>query len=159
MSEKFPPPDGFDVPPPAPPAPAYGAPAMYGADAGHVGTVRSTGVCILLFVVTLGFYGWYWFYRVHEDMKRHAGKGLGGGLALVFLVVGVFIGVTSVVLPFLTSNEVGEMQERAGRPKTVSALTALWYFPGIFILVGPIIWFVKTNGALNDYWRSRGAVG
>ena len=38
-------------------------------------------------------------------------------------------------------------------------LTGLWVFPGIFILVGPFIWFSKTNGALNDYWRSLGAQG
>ncbi|GAB2640648.1 hypothetical protein GCM10027270_31590 [Nocardioides ginkgobilobae] len=41
----------------------------------------------------------------------------------------------------------------------VSGATGLWYFPGMFILVGPIIWFVKTNGALNDYWKSLGAQG
>jgi hypothetical protein len=35
-------------------------------------------------------------------------------------------------------------------------MTGLWYFPGVLILVGPIVWFVKTNGALNDYWRSQG---
>ena len=39
----------------------------------------------------------------------------------------------------------------------VSAATGLWYFPGMLILIGPIIWFVKTNGALNDYWKSQGA--
>jgi hypothetical protein len=26
-------------------------------------------------------------------------------------------------------------------------------------LIGSIIWFVKTNGALNAYWRSVGAQG
>ena len=29
----------------------------------------------------------------------------------------------------------------------------------MFILVGPFIWFIKTNDALNDYWRSQGAAG
>jgi hypothetical protein len=27
----------------------------------------------------------------------------------------------------------------------------------MLILVGPIVWFVKTNAALNDYWKSLGA--
>ena len=35
--------------------------------------------------------------------------------------------------------------------------SGLWVFPGIFLIVGPIIWFVKTNGALNSYWESLGA--
>ena len=86
-------------------------------------------------------------------MKRHTGRGLGG---LVAFLLAFFIGVAS---PYLASSEVGQMQELAGRPKTVSALTGLWYIPGILILVGPIIWFVKTNGALNDYWKSMGAQG
>ena len=36
-------------------------------------------------------------------------------------------------------------------------LTGLWVFPGILLLVGPVIWFVLTNRALNGYWRSAGA--
>jgi hypothetical protein len=85
-------------------------------------------------------------------MKRHKnGDGLGGVIALVIAAL------VGVVMPFLTSNEVGELYERRGQSKPVSGLTGLWYFPGIFILVGPIVWFVKTNGALNDYWVSLGA--
>ena len=49
------------------------------------------------------------------------------------------------------------MSERRGLRKPVSALTGLWFFPGIFLLVGPIVWFVLTNNALNRYWRSEGA--
>jgi cytochrome c-type biogenesis protein CcmH/NrfF len=39
----------------------------------------------------------------------------------------------------------------------VTALTALWFFPGMLILVGPFVWFVRTNNALNDYLRGLGA--
>ncbi len=46
-----------------------------------------------------------------------------------------------------------------GQAKPVSGATGLWYFPACFILIGPIVWFVKTNGALNEYWRSQGAQG
>jgi hypothetical protein len=28
---------------------------------------------------------------------------------------------------------------------------------GWLILVGPLVWLIKTNGALNAYWRSVGA--
>ena len=72
-------------------------------------------------------------------------------LALVIAIV------FDIVMPFLTSNEVGGLYERSGRPKPVSALTALWFFPGMFILVGPFVWFIRTNNALNEYWRSLGA--
>ncbi|MBM7509096.1 hypothetical protein JOE61_002910 [Nocardioides salarius] len=132
---------------------AYGQAQVAGQGPGPVGEVRSTGVAMLLFVVTFGIYGWYWWFKVHEEMKRHTGQGIGG---VVALVLAIFVGI---VMPYLTSAEVGTMQERAGRRRTVSGATGLWYFPGMFILVGPIIWFVKTNGAINDYWQSLGARG
>jgi hypothetical protein len=142
-------PDYSQAPPPAP-AVSYGQPVAYGP--GPVGKVRGTGVSILLMIVTFGIYSWFWYFSVHEEMKRHKnGEGLGGGLALVLTI---FVGI---VMPYLTSDEVGKLYERRGQPKPVSGMTGLWYFPGIFILVGPIVWFVKTNGALNSYWVSLGA--
>ena len=118
---------------------------------GPLGKVRGTGTCILLAIVTLGIYTLVWFYKTHDEMKRHGGQGLGG---LIALLIAFVFGIAS---PFLTSNEVGELYERRGRSKPVTGLTGLWYFPGVFIIVGPIVWFVKTNGALNAYWRSLGA--
>ena len=136
------------------PTQAYGAPPVgqpYAAPyATETGRIRSTGVCILLTIVTLGIYPLVWYYQTHDEMKRHTGQGLGGGLALV---LAFFVGV---VMPYISSSEVGSMYERAGRPAPVSVATGLWYFPGMLILIGPLVWFVKTNGALNDYWRSLG---
>ena len=145
---------------PNPPAPAgpYGGvpmPAPSGVPMpmnGPIGQVRSTGTCVLLTIVTLGFYTLYWYFKTHEEMKRHSGTGLGGGVALI---LAIFIGI---VMPFLTSNEVGDLYERRGHAKPVSAATGLWaLLLGWFFFVGLIVWFVKTNGALNAYWRSLGA--
>jgi hypothetical protein len=135
------------------PMPTAPASAQYAAPQGPAGKVRSTGMAFLLLIVTLGFYSWYYYYATHEEMKKHSGEGIGGVLGLV---LAIFIGLPS---PYLLSHEVGNLYERRGQEKPVSALTGLWVFPGIFILVGPIVWFVKTNGALNDYWRSVGAQG
>jgi hypothetical protein len=132
-------------------APQYAAAPVAGGQV-FVGKVRSTGLAILLFIVTLGIYGLVWWFLVHDEMKKHSGQGIGG---LVALILGWFI---SPVAAFFTSDEVGKLYERSGRQAPVTALTGLWYFPGMFILVGPIVWFVKTNGALNDYWRANGAV-
>ena len=129
----------------------YGSPAPYGGGPGPVGQVRSTGLAMLLFFVTFGVYGWYWYFVTHEEMKRHSGTGLGGGIALL---LAVFVGFAS---PFLSSSEVGDLYRRRGQQPPVSAATGCWVFPGIFLLVLPIVWFVRTNGALNAYWRSCGA--
>ena len=118
---------------------------------GQIGTVRGTGVCILLSIVTFGIYSLVWYYKTHEEMKRHSGTGLGGGVALL---LALFVGIA---MPYVTSSEVGGLYKRSGKEAPVSGTTGLWYFPGVFILVGPIVWFVKTNGALNNYWKSLGA--
>jgi len=119
---------------------------------GPIGVVRGTGRCVLLTVVTLGIYTLIWWFHTHEEMKRHTGNGLGGGIALVLALFAGF------VLPFLTSSEVGAMYERRGETAPVSGATGLWYIPGFLLLgIGPIVWFVKTNNALNDYWSSLGA--
>jgi hypothetical protein len=153
MSDQAPPP-----PPPPPPASPPPPPPQYGSygyvQPGQVyrGKVRPTGLAMLLFVVTLGIYGLVWWYLVHEEMKKHSGQGLGG---VVALVLAFFV---SPAAAFFTSDEVGKLYERAGQPARVTALTGLWYFPGMFLVFLPIVWFVKTNGALNDYWRAHGAV-
>jgi hypothetical protein len=117
-----------------------------------VGKIRNTGTCFLLMIVTLGIYGWVWYFKTHEEMKRHSGTGIGGGIALL---LAIFIGI---VMPFLTSNEVGQLYQRRGQKAPVSALTGLWaLLLGWLFFVGIIVWFVKTNDALNSYWRSLGA--
>lgn len=129
-------------------APAYQAPLA----TAPLGKVRSTGGCIGLTIITFGFYTWYWYYKTHDEMKQHSGQGIGGGLALV---LAIFVGI---VMPFVNSGEVGGLYERRGQARPVSAATGLWaLLLGWFFFVGLIVWFVKTNGALNDYWKSLGA--
>ena len=138
-----------DLPRPPYPQPFPGpAPARYARPAGTVGEVRGTGLQMVLFLVTLGIWGYVYYFQVHDEMKRHTGEGIGGTIALL---LNVFVGIAS---PYLLSHEVGRLYERRGQRKPVSALTGLWFFPGIFLLIGPLIWFVRTNKALNDYWRS-----
>ena len=133
--------------------PVPGPPAHFGIPrwSGPVGQVRSTGVQMLLFLVTFGFWALVYHFQTHDEMRRHSGRGLGG---VVALLVAFFVSFAS---PFLLSSEVGDLYERSGRSRPVSALTGLWVLPGFLLLVGPIVWFVKTNGALNAYWRSLGA--
>ncbi len=153
------PPNGPSSEPPTqayPPTPAYPPAPPYvpvAAEPGPVGQVRGTGFAVLIFIITFGIYGWWWWFKTHEEMKTHTGQGVGGPVALL---LAIFV---TVAMPYVTSSEVGGLYTRRGEAAPVSAATGLWYFPGMIIIVGPIIWFVKTNGALNDYWRSLGATG
>jgi hypothetical protein len=119
--------------------------------AGPLGTPRGVLKVILLSIVTLGIYGLVWVFKSHEEIKKHSGIGVGGWVGLIiYLVIGV-------VTPFLLPQEIRKMYEQDGQKSPVSGMTGLWVWPGIFIIVGPIIWLVKVQGALNAYWRSKGA--
>jgi hypothetical protein len=149
-----PPPYGYDpagyAGQPMPGVPAY---AQYAQPRGPIGQIRPTGMIMLLFFVTLGIWGFIYYFQTQEEMKRHSGEGVGGVLALVIAII------FGIISPFILSHEVGQLYSRRGQEPPVTALTALWFFPGIFILVGPFIWFVQTNRALNEYWQSVGAQG
>ena len=76
---------------------------------GPVGQQRGVGFGILLFIVTLGFYGWYWVFKTQEEMKQRTGEGLGGVLGLVIWIL------ISPVSAFVIPSEVGKMVARDGR--------------------------------------------
>lgn len=105
-------------------------------------------MCILLTIVTCGIYSIVYYYKAHEELKQNTGQGIGG---VVALVLALFVGIVS---PFLLGSEVGKARQARGMEEKVTAITALWF---LLPLIGGIVWFVKTNGALNEYWVSQGA--
>jgi hypothetical protein len=181
------------------PPSAYGAPPYGGAwgyaGSGYPGKLRPTGVSILLFVCTLGIYGFVYNYSVHNEMRRYSGRGIGGGIALLLSFI------ANVAMPFVTASEVGSLYSRRGERPPVTGWTGLWlfvpavagYVAQIFVIfesfivfssdsgtgggdglaasfviffvvwigsviAGAVLWFTKTNNALNAYWQSVGVV-
>jgi uncharacterized protein DUF4234 len=114
------------------------------------GKVRGIGVSILLAIVTLGIYTIFWVWMTHNEIKRSSGTGIGGPLGTLIYVI------VSPVTYFLLPSEVGNMVRQNGRPSRVSGLLGFWI---LLPLIGPIVWFVKVQGQLNDHWRSLGATG
>ena len=123
---------------------------MMEANTRPVGMPRNIAVCILLFVITLGFYGWYWAFKTHEEMKQHSGDGLGGVLGLVIWIL------VSFVSAFVIPSEVGKMDAREGHQAPVTGWTGLWLVPFGVLLIPAIVWFVKVQGALNRHWELHG---
>ncbi len=106
------------------------------------------GLVILLTIVTLGVWGAIWSYRTNEDLQRYNGEGLGGVLAVVIYLL------LSPVLMFTIPNEIDKMYQRDGRKSPESALLGLWF---LLPLIGEIIWYLKVQRALNQFWMSKGA--
>jgi Domain of unknown function (DUF4234) len=114
---------------------------------GPPGQPRGVGFGILLFIITIGLYGWYWVFKTQEEMKQHTGEGIGGVLGLVIWIV------INPVSAFVIPSEVGKMYQKAGRELPMTGWTGLWLFPGAILIIPAIVWFVKVQGALNRYWE------
>jgi Domain of unknown function (DUF4234) len=116
---------------------------------GVVGRTTSPGTQILLTIVTLGIWAIVWTYRQFEDTKNWSGEGIGGGLSVV---ISLFVGV---VIPFLLAHDVETLlYQRDGKESPVHTITGLWQF---LPLVGGLIWYLKVQRAINDFWISKGA--
>jgi hypothetical protein len=118
---------------------------------GPLGQPRGIGFGILLFIITIGFYSWYWVFKTQEEVKQHSGEGVGGVIGLVIWIL------LSVVSAFVIPSEVGKMYKKDGRDPPITGWSGLWLFPGAILIIPAIVWFVKVQGALNRYWTGKGA--
>ncbi len=107
-----------------------------------------TGMTIFLSIITVGVWAAIWTYRTKEDLKRYNGDGLGGVLGVVLYLV------FAIVLMFTIPNEIEKMYQRDNRQSPVSTTLGLWF---LLPLIGNIIWYVKVQRALNEFWASKGS--
>ena len=115
---------------------------------GPIGKPRSIGWTIVVTIVTFGIWTLFWSFWNGEDLKRYRNQGLGG---IFYLLMTLFI---SPVTMFLMADEVGKMYEEAGEHPPINALWGLWF---LLPLIGNIVWYVKIQGDINNFWIARGA--
>ena len=119
------------------------------AERGPVGHTRSAGLSILWAILTLGIYCAIWVYKTQEEVRRYSGNGVGGVIGLVIYLL------ISPVTFFIVPSEVRYMYEDLdGEISPVHGISGLWF---LLPLIGPLIWFIRVQGALNRYWESKGA--
>lgn len=123
------------------------APASAGAR-GPIGRPRSAGLTILVSIVTLGIWTFVWSYWNGEELKGYRRDGLGG---VAYLVLTIFL---SPVTMFVMANEVEKMYIEEGRAPMITTAWGLWFLLPLF---GNIIWYVRIQRALNEFWQARGA--
>ncbi len=54
---------------------------------------------------------------------------------------------------FHWANEVEKMYGEAGEPPRITTMWGLWF---LLPLIGQIIWYVRIQNALNEFWQARG---
>ena len=113
-----------------------------------VGKARSIGLTILLAIVTFGIWTIFWSFWNGEELKRYRPAGLGG---LVYVLLHIFI---NPVVWFLMADEVAKLYQDVGEEPPITAIWGLWF---LLPLIGNIVWYVRMQNALNDFWIARGA--
>lgn len=103
---------------------------------------------ILLTIVTFGIWAFLWTYWNHKELEQYRGRGVGGPIGVL---IGIFV---APVTYFLLANEIQQMHEEEGVEPPVRTVTGFWLFLPI---AGPIVWYVKMQNALNDFWVAHGA--
>ena len=115
---------------------------------GPIGKPRSVPLTILVTIVTFFIWAMVWSFLTGEDLKTSRGEGLGGILYLV---------ITFILYPvsmFLLANEVEQMYVEAGEEPRITTLWGLWF---LLPIIGQIIWYVRIQNAINEFWQARGA--
>jgi hypothetical protein len=82
-----------------------------------------------------------------EELKNYRSQGLGGVAYLLFTIFIV------PVTMFLMANEVEQMYVQAGEQPRITTIWGLWF---LLPLIGNIIWYVRIQNAINEFWQARG---
>ncbi len=132
--------------PTTPPPPAAGpTPA---APSGQVGKPRSIGWTIVLSIVTFGIWTFFWSWWNGNELKAYRPAGVGG---VGYLILTIFI---APVTMFLMAYEVEQLYREDSQQPQITTLWGLWF---LLPLIGHIIWYVRIQSAINEFWVGKGA--
>ncbi len=137
-----------DPVPPPPMSSGIVSPPSNSLTTGPLGKPRSIGLVILLSIVTFGIWTIVWSYQNGAELKAHARTGLGG---VVYLLITL---VFSPVTMFLMASEVEQLYRREGKEPPITAIWGLWF---LLPIIGNLIWYVRIQRSINDYWTSHGS--
>jgi Domain of unknown function (DUF4234) len=130
-------------PPPSPPPPPTPSTAVLA-----VGKRRSIGLVIVLTIVTFGIWTLVWSFQNGSELKRRDGTGLGGGLYLVLTLL------LAPATMFLMAHEVEMLYRNEGKQPPITTIWGLWF---LLPIIGNIIWYVRIQRSINEFWTAHGA--
>jgi len=108
-----------------------------------------------LTLITLGIYGFYWFYKVNEEIQRYTGdQTISPSRSLLAVIPGFLLIVPPFIAYYNTSNHVVQMQQQRGIVSQIS--------PALVVILALVIWIgmaAYVQEHLNRVWDSASAGG
>lgn len=112
------------------------------------------GVLGLAFI-TIGIYGFYWYYKANEEIKRFTGdQTISPGRSLLAVIPGFILIVPPFIAYYNTANHVAQMQRQRGLSSEIS--------PALVVILGLVIWIgmaAYVQEHMNRVWDSASISG
>jgi len=108
-----------------------------------------------LTLITLGIYGFYWFYKVNQEIKTYTkDETISPGRSLLAVIPGFLLIVPPFIAYYNTANHIVDMQQRRGITSQIS--------PALVVILGLVIWIgmaAYVQEHLNRVWDSAATPG
>lgn len=107
-----------------------------------------------LTLVTLGIYGFVWYYKINDEARRYLrDESIKPGIALLAILLGWIIIVPPFISYYRTGERISRMQEKAGTGQRI--VPAL----GLLAALVLALHVLYMQGELNKVWDRAAAAG
>lgn len=101
-----------------------------------------------LTLITLGIYGFYWFYKVNEEIQRYTGdQTISPSRSLLAVIPGFLLIVPPYIAYYNTANHLMQMEQQRGIASQIS--------PALVVILGLVVWIgmaAYVQEHLNKVW-------
>lgn len=125
--------------------------AAVGPAVGELAVKRSLGRCAVAYMLSFGFYGFYWFFQYRKRMNAELGKTDDAGLH----TVGLFVPFLNWYLVYLLWKDISDARVRIGLTELPVIPYIVGAIIGAFFIFFHLIFFGVVNVGLNEYWDRR----
>jgi hypothetical protein len=112
------------------------------------------GVLGLSFI-TIGIYGFYWYYKVNEEIRNYTGdQTISPGRSLLAVIPGFLLIVPPFIAYYNTAMHVMQMEQQRGIATQIS--------PALAVIIALVLWFgmaAYVQEHLNRVWESASMSG